>query len=75
VLLPLPNLVPHPWSFYITVLVFSKNEIAIILFFAAIMIGSVMLESIQYINNVKYYSYRCCLSSFCMNDFEWVHIC
>jgi hypothetical protein len=60
VLLPLRNLVPHPVSFHITVLVFSKNDIAIVLFLVAITICSVILESIYYINNVKWYSYRCC---------------
>jgi hypothetical protein len=74
VLLPLPNLVPHLASFHITVPVFSKNDVAIILFFAVITICSVILESIYYINNVKCFSYRCCLSSFCKNDLGWVHI-
>jgi hypothetical protein len=60
VLLLLLNLVPHPVSFHINVLVFSKIEIAIILFFAAITIWSVILVSIYYINNVKCYNYRCC---------------
>lgn len=41
---------------------FSNNEIAIILLFAAIMTYSIILESIYDINNVKCYSYRCCLS-------------
>jgi hypothetical protein len=36
--LQLPNLVPHPVSFHYTVLVFTKNEIAITIFFRAIMI-------------------------------------
>jgi hypothetical protein len=58
VLLLLPNLVPHPVSFNITVLVSSKNEIAIILFFATITICSVILISTYYINNVNCYSYR-----------------
>jgi hypothetical protein len=75
VLLPLPNLVPHPVSFHIAVLVFSENEIAIILFFAAIMICSVILESIYFLNNLKCYSYRCCSCSFYTNDLGWVHIC
>jgi hypothetical protein len=61
VLLLLPNLVPHPVSFHINVLVCSKNEIAVILLFAAITIYSIILESIKHINNVKCYSYRCCL--------------
>jgi hypothetical protein len=68
VLLLFPDLVPHPVSFHKTVLVFSKNEIAIILFFTAITICSDILESIYYTNNVKCYSYICCLSSFCAND-------
>jgi hypothetical protein len=38
-------------SFHITVLVFSNNEIPIILLFAIIMIWSVILESVCYINN------------------------
>jgi hypothetical protein len=46
VLLLLSNLVPHPVSFYITVLDFTKNEIAVILFFAAITIWSAILDSI-----------------------------
>jgi hypothetical protein len=46
VLLLLPNLVPHPVSFHITVLVLSKNEIAVILFFASITAWSVVLVSI-----------------------------
>jgi hypothetical protein len=53
---------------------FSKNEISVILFFAAITICSVILENIYYINNVKCWSYRCCLSSICTNDLGWVHI-
>jgi hypothetical protein len=54
VLLPLLNFVPHPVSFHITVLVFFlKNEIAIILFFAAITIWNVILVRIHYINSVK----------------------
>jgi hypothetical protein len=74
VLLLLPNLVPHPVSFHITVLVFSKKEIAIILFFDAITTCSVILESVYYINNVKCYNYRCCLSSVCTNALGWIHI-
>jgi hypothetical protein len=60
VLLLLPNPVPHPVSFHITVLVFSKNELAVILFFTAIINCSIILESIHHVNNVKCYSYRCC---------------
>jgi hypothetical protein len=35
-------------SFHINVLVYSKNEIAIILLFAAITIWSVIMESVYY---------------------------
>jgi hypothetical protein len=42
----LPNLVPHLVSLHITVLVFSKNEVAVILFLAVIMICSIILVSI-----------------------------
>jgi hypothetical protein len=74
VLFLLPNLIPHPVSLHITVIVFSKNEISIILFFASITIGSIILVSIYYINSVKCYSYRCCLTSFCTNDLGSMHI-
>jgi hypothetical protein len=74
VLLPLPNLVPHPVWFHITVLVSSKNEIPVILFFAAIMISNVIFVSIYYINHVKCYSYRCCVCSSCTKNLGWVHI-
>jgi hypothetical protein len=61
VLLLLPDLVPDQMSFHITV-VSLRSEVAVILFFAVITVCSAMLESIQYINNVKTYSYRRCLS-------------
>jgi hypothetical protein len=50
VLLLLPNLVPHSVSFHVTVFL---NEIAIILFFAAITIWSVILVRIYYVNSVN----------------------
>jgi hypothetical protein len=51
-LLPLPNPVPHPVSFHITV-VFFKNQTAIILLFAAITTWGVVPVSVYYINTVK----------------------
>lgn len=41
-LLLLPSIVPHPVSLRVTVIIFYKNEITIILFTASMMITSVI---------------------------------
>jgi hypothetical protein len=51
-LLPLPNPAPHPASFHINLLVFSKNEIVMILLFAVKTTWSFVLVSIYYITTV-----------------------
>jgi hypothetical protein len=71
-LLPLPNLVLHPVSFRITVIVFSKNKIAVVLLFVTITAWKVVLASIHYTNGVK--CYRCCLSCFFADNLGWMHI-
>jgi hypothetical protein len=48
---------------------------AITLFFVAIMVRRVILESIHYKNNVKCHRYMRCLSSSSNNDLGWMHIC